>query len=407
MNIGNLPGYYWDGEKKKYFKIQANHVAPIDAKYTNANAKREEQAIKKRKIDEKRKKKKLLQTVRKPRILEDHLIAVTGLDREHGTHDDRASMLSSREAVFVGGLTPTSQQWPATVYDYLPDVYDGLVALGNGGDCCNIYSRVSANTQQATETGHKIAAFNSDLVSIDALLPNRVVAVARTATSRGNIYIGQLDDWGQGSVYFASGSQEDSSVWATTLHPDQSSIVLGSTNGLLHVDLNSQKYLAQQHHDMESRSVAWLDSNVIAYGRKSVRLWDIRSSGSTKRFARDHDIPITGIFTPNDHGVQLLVSDNRRIEMRDTRMGSKGSVWTWQQTHEGPQLQAAVHKELQLFVAVSQYNEPWVYSLRSGKYLGALGTAGIRSGELRRLRWLEGDGAVLQACQANSVLTWS
>jgi hypothetical protein len=30
----SLPGYYFDAEKNRYFKIQANHVAPAGAKYS-------------------------------------------------------------------------------------------------------------------------------------------------------------------------------------------------------------------------------------------------------------------------------------------------------------------------------------------------------------------------------------
>lgn len=44
MFRGDLPGMYWDDDKKKYFKIQANHVAPEGAKYSRENVKKETEA---------------------------------------------------------------------------------------------------------------------------------------------------------------------------------------------------------------------------------------------------------------------------------------------------------------------------------------------------------------------------
>ncbi|KAE9966643.1 hypothetical protein EG328_008790 [Venturia inaequalis] len=41
MNRGNIPGYYFDEEKKKYFKITKTQYAPEGAKYGYDNYKKE------------------------------------------------------------------------------------------------------------------------------------------------------------------------------------------------------------------------------------------------------------------------------------------------------------------------------------------------------------------------------
>lgn len=41
--IGELPGMFWDTEKQKYFKVQANHVAPEGAKFSKENVRKEQE----------------------------------------------------------------------------------------------------------------------------------------------------------------------------------------------------------------------------------------------------------------------------------------------------------------------------------------------------------------------------
>jgi hypothetical protein len=51
MNRGNIPGFYFDEEKQKYFKIQANHLLPEFAKYSKGNVEREKRLTKRRKLE--------------------------------------------------------------------------------------------------------------------------------------------------------------------------------------------------------------------------------------------------------------------------------------------------------------------------------------------------------------------
>ena len=40
MNGRDIPGYYFDAEKNKYFKIQPNHTAPVGSPYRRENVKK-------------------------------------------------------------------------------------------------------------------------------------------------------------------------------------------------------------------------------------------------------------------------------------------------------------------------------------------------------------------------------
>src|ERR1700709_1575620 len=40
MMPGNIPGFYYDAEKKKYFAIQKNHNVPAGSKYTTSDVAR-------------------------------------------------------------------------------------------------------------------------------------------------------------------------------------------------------------------------------------------------------------------------------------------------------------------------------------------------------------------------------
>ncbi len=81
-----LPGFYYDAEKKKYFKIQPNHVAAHGSasKYTKAavtNEAEEQRERKRRKVFEEKESKT---RIRRSRVLESPLSGGWGITRELG-----------------------------------------------------------------------------------------------------------------------------------------------------------------------------------------------------------------------------------------------------------------------------------------------------------------------------------
>lgn len=81
MNLGNLPGFYYDASKGKYFKIQANHAVPAEAKYAKSNVDREKREAKKRKLEERHDQIVRKQTVPAARLLKNPLLGGSGIRR--------------------------------------------------------------------------------------------------------------------------------------------------------------------------------------------------------------------------------------------------------------------------------------------------------------------------------------
>ena len=110
MERGSIPGYYFDEEKKKYFKITANHAAPPKAKFARSNVKREHRETKKRKVEGEQNARRYQQTVRPSRILERSVsTGGIGLQRELGMRG-HVSDLNDRDAYFVSQLRPTGPE---------------------------------------------------------------------------------------------------------------------------------------------------------------------------------------------------------------------------------------------------------------------------------------------------------
>lgn len=102
MNRGNIPGFYYDEEKKKYFKITANHAAPVNARYSMANVQREQRE--KRDLKKRKKEEQLVrtQTVHRAAVLQNPLLS-TALKREIGLCTAQ-NLRSSRDDAIVGSL---------------------------------------------------------------------------------------------------------------------------------------------------------------------------------------------------------------------------------------------------------------------------------------------------------------
>ncbi|KAJ5493390.1 hypothetical protein N7539_002136 [Penicillium diatomitis] len=138
MNV-EIPGFYYDPEKKKYFKIQANHVAPPGAQYSKESVKRkrnEHQAslagfqprspmakyavLAANILQEQEKRAKVNQrlereTVRKPSLLHHPLMAV---ERELGSRWSSTAVMKERQArVYVSQLKRRKlhkfEPWPS------------------------------------------------------------------------------------------------------------------------------------------------------------------------------------------------------------------------------------------------------------------------------------------------------
>ncbi|KAK6398766.1 hypothetical protein LTR65_000321 [Meristemomyces frigidus] len=290
MDRGRIPGYYYDEEKKKYFKIQANHVAPADAKYSKSNVKFEERKAKKRKVEDRSRARRFKQTVRPSQISEHPISGGVGLGRE----------------------------------------------LGLRGHAVNLKDR-------------------------DAFFGNDAI--------------------------------------------------VSSTEAVFILDIASATSTYRVPVEEESRDLTWLNNRTVAYGEgRRVALFDTRSSGKSTRFQRN--LPITAITSPGQSGLHLLVADNRRIDLYDTRM-EKTPLFGFRHSHQGPQLQLTTNCSAAgsgLVAALDINNDIQTYNIRTGKVVGMLQRPLVKGKSLMtKLRWTEvaGGAPALQACQDNGLVKWT
>ncbi len=97
-----LPGYYYDEVKKKYFKIQENHVVPPSSKYSKMRIKRETELALARKRQQDREQLEREQTIQHPKVLQHSLLTREIGCRRDGTvvrWDVWAEGLERREAL--------------------------------------------------------------------------------------------------------------------------------------------------------------------------------------------------------------------------------------------------------------------------------------------------------------------
>ena len=105
--ISNIPGFYYDESKKKYFKIQPNHRAPVGSPYTLDSIRdesREQSFHERSKLFEERTVKERTQ---RSKILSQPLVGPLGLSREHG-RTDRCDIGAVTNAVWAKGLRTTT-----------------------------------------------------------------------------------------------------------------------------------------------------------------------------------------------------------------------------------------------------------------------------------------------------------
>ncbi|KAK5730565.1 hypothetical protein LTR15_000502 [Elasticomyces elasticus] len=416
-NLGTIPGFYYDTEKKKYFKITANHAAPPEAKHSLSNVRREARETKKRKLDDRKRQKAAKQTVQRSRVRRDAL-CYSSLSRELG---QVSASGEHREAAVLANLRPERITVPqhhgesVSVVDVQP-LSDGRVgmAVSRGGRAgCSVLSTEWPLQSWPQPT----ISFVSDLVSLHMIsessdsLPAYAV-VTQEPKGPGNLFIANLPSAAvhadiSRSNLFKLG-EADTSLWSSSLSTTREQLAISGTADVFLADLTVGDVISRLPLARESRDIAWLDATTIAYDDGSnggVGLWDVRSQGRATRWKRAKKSAITGVMSANRHGVQVVVGGNMGIDVYDTRHG-KSPLLSFDHTHQGPQQRWTINSDLGVITAVDRENDIQCYGLRSGKPLGRLTRPpGNGKGMWRALRWLEGE-TVLQACRGDEVVRW-
>ncbi|KAM0711209.1 hypothetical protein Q7P35_001948 [Cladosporium inversicolor] len=426
MNLGSIPGYYYDEEKKKYFKITANHGLETGQKYTKSNVRYEKQVAKKRKIEQRNQKKRQAQTIKRSRLLSIPEYAGVGLHRETGVrsltvdraHADEAFVSQLRyEDVYAlqGGNAlsahslATSSHTLITQESRIGNSY--LFAVG--GDI-NHSSRDRWPKQPDGSTPFYHYASFPSLVMSTSVWPAQGPQKVLACTSGGvdNVFIGPIADEDQLSrpnIKLSIGNDE-TTLWDSAISSTGETAAIGGSDRIIHLSMEG-RILARLPKAAYSRSVSWLNASTIAASSgEKLLLWDTRNRDSSSRFSCRS--AITGVRTvPSSNGNQLLLSTNQNISLQDTRMLRSKPVLDFSILHEGPQLVFDVNdRDLVAFGhKEGRRDEVHILSLRTGQLLKTL-EAPEAAAKKRptQLAWREDDRGVefLQACIGERIGRW-
>ncbi|KAI7360413.1 hypothetical protein KC354_g8899 [Hortaea werneckii] len=431
MNIGQIPGYYYDEVKKKYFKIQANHVAPAGAKYSKANVNREKRESKRRRLDERQREHRYGQTVRPSGTLS-HPLTTASLGREIGLREPSGDQ-AARESYIVSALKPEILQVeppnPTTSSGSLfgafevqhPDFTPSTLLAYNHGAGSSIYNMAVSKRKGKGIQATPNAAFNTSLVSMHVccnrdLEPKMMACLRQASGAGGNLFIGDALHHPfdvpritspEFFVKLGHNGQLDPALWASAIECHDDNLAVSGSEGVYVVDVAVGQCNHHPEVEHESKSIAWLDPHVITFseGRK-VALYDCRSGGKAIRYTRPKNI--TGLAAPGKDGFHILISDNKRLELFDTRMDSR-PLFGIRHIHAGPQLEFSCLND-SIVAALSSDNEINTYSLLSGEALKTLPWVRTVDEPLfAQLRWTEDreGGPVLQACHGKDIVRWS
>ncbi|KAL1311706.1 hypothetical protein AAFC00_001808 [Neodothiora populina] len=401
MNLGSLPGYYWDAEKRKYFPLLANHVAPEGAKYSRENVKREKEQSRKRRKTAAFQKKKATETVKRSRVLQSSLITGIGLSREHGiasrltTQEARVAAMGSQfqssDLLSLKGCESCGKR--DTVFDFAMDPATDAIVWGLGSQS---FGRIQylADPQYT----HDLAVFSSEISSISVTSQRTVFGTAHTSSHPGNVFIAGLSEPSDDNAIFPIVDSpapsylrlgdEDTDLWTSSPNPagGLDIVAIGGSSDVYMV--GSEGTLLQTYHvGADVRCMDWLSPTLAVSGtrRKGVLLFDARAGGSSTRFI--HNSGITGVRSLGS-GSQILVVGFDGMAVYDVRMPAARIPTRHHYHHhqppspalfrmpfktERPSTALDIYRDASIAAVADDTNVIRLHSLLTGKLIGELG----------------------------------
>ncbi|KAJ5093133.1 hypothetical protein N7456_008994 [Penicillium angulare] len=352
-----IPGFYFDPEKKKYFKIQANHAAPAGATYSKDTVKR-----KRTEHEKQQQKQKLAERVAKEKVRKDSFYhhPLVGGDQEIGSRLPSTTTRQDQQARIYASQIQRERlhrfrPWPKdfTIQDVLRHPQSGvLIASGNHGLQSSVsvcfpdaekgrwaYDRTMErvlfkeqyrlSSISLSHTGYLLATMDSGADGDSFLAPRRLPTPDETG------------DY-QWPTFFTHPIRirTTPSLWCSAACPgsDKALFAIGTSEGLhtlegfgSHWTLSEKPFPTEGNQGFHRKTnsahahvnaVEWLSSDVIASGLRnsSVFLHDIRSGGSATRL--QHPYPVANIRKIDEH--RLVVTGHTSMQMYDIRYAPNG-----------------------------------------------------------------------------------
>ena len=320
MNGRELPGYYFDAEKNKYFKIQAHHKVPSGAKYSTStvdHVRAAEQRDRKA-VDDALERRQTL--VKRSKVLQHAGIAGIGFSREIA--DDvllrRRNLLGIRASAYGGRIfIDWERNWERlTGKDIVSSfAYDALsedIMVGHDNEHSG--HTLSTMSHSKRHVYHPVYAQPRSEVTSISISPARIALATTLGGTRPNprnvglpgavpaeVHIMMLTSDEQ--EYAQTGNSrirltcdlrvsffwhDETDIWSSAANPfigSESSFAVGMSDKVVLYG-NGDRGWSDNNERMQTQSdaftVEWLQPQLLAIGQRDgiVKLWDTRSSGN-------------------------------------------------------------------------------------------------------------------------------
>ncbi|KAL8952647.1 MAG: hypothetical protein Q9222_001453 [Ikaeria aurantiellina] len=433
----NIPGFYYDAKRRKYFKITPSwHALSHGTEYSSSVVDGKIQQTKDLHRQEEHQRRKKRNLIRRS--------TVSALQEELGVSGpqiDRTTVWAQGigKHNFIHWPQPSSNANPMQVQYFVHDPGTGAIILSASGSIHAGNSPIVylpredhddlCDTVDGTPWVHAKSlgpCFHSEISSL-SISPTRVVLATSLGTNgtqpsisltrlldpsiiSENRYLA-LDD-NIGSIIHPHGVN---TVWASAAEPSSSrgtAFAVGTSKGVILAGLDAQttttstqicNWTPDDDHSCtpDTTSVDFWSPDTILAGLRNgkVRIWDTRSNGTNTRFLHHPASCVNHVRTLDENKIlvaglrhSLCVYDARFTKPRPqssfSPFPSSQPIFTFatyrNKDHAYPKLGLDVHRNL--VAAGTDDRKVQIFDVRSGKELNAM-TASIE--EERRARWIK------------------
>ncbi|KAJ5235792.1 uncharacterized protein N7469_004960 [Penicillium citrinum] len=405
----DIPGFYYDAEKKKYFKIQANHVAPPGAQYSKDSVKRKRNDQEKQHKRAQRTQRMAKETVRKAGLMNHPLVRN---EREIGSRILPLYLQQEKQArIYVSQLHRKKlhqfEPWPDySIQHVLRNPRSGILIASKylrhiGVTAfCVCFPDFEEMSWTYNRTMERVLFKEAYRLSSISLSHTGYLLATMDSGPEGDSFLSPRmlpgpDDQGdyQWPSFFSHPIRirTTPSLWCSAACPigDKALFAIGTSNGLHTLegfgshwtvsqkpfpnDAGSRKHGNQQgfrEHGNSSHSsvnaVEWLNGDVIASGMRnsSVFLHDLRSGGSATRLQHPHSVTKIRKIDP----YRLVVSGNNSLRMYDIRFAPNG-------LQPKPKPMSPSHTSTRPYMTFPEYSPDIISDFDVSPDLGLLATA--------------------------------
>ncbi|KAI9699341.1 MAG: hypothetical protein M1836_002951 [Candelina mexicana] len=308
----DLPGVWFiasDREKKKYFKIIPNHIAPQGVQYSREKIKKSKDNERKRKRETEQAR-RLKHYIQHSKILKHPLGGAYCLNRETGTQDPECDIRAKvytqgleRSTTFNAGASAAIQHFArdeatgGLFYEYSFRGLNQLKCVTPDKDTNGKVTYSEPRAKPITSPTH------SEITSINIGPTRTLVSTTLGGDADATITLTKLVEPSQfDGTWLDIGVHTilhpgDQTLWTSRPSKTDGTIAIGTSTGVLLLKETSSNWTV--NHALKSKTdifaLEFLSSSTIAAGGRdsSIRLYDQRSSGKALRLR--HPSSVTGI----------------------------------------------------------------------------------------------------------------